>query len=319
MPNIWFNKYPYTDFHELDLSFLLDTTDALKQAVSSLTERVTSLESGLSALADRVSTAEGQITTLNTNVGGLQTRMTTAEGKITSLENADIMDAVMLKEVTGVTPSASNVVIGFTKDTYVDGAKTAGTDSATIPSANLLTAGVMTPTDKAKLVPISVSGDDVTFAGKVILSESATSNNQAVTKQYVDDLAISGSASVTRHITVGGSWSSSYGTFEDATQIPYGLQYGAMRFLSVFVVLNVTTAIPNDTLMCSLTPTQTGYDSERGLNVPLIVTPADDGTTYPTNVFLSISGGGAVQIKNYGDTIPIGQYIIMGAMCWIVH
>ena len=66
---MFFNKYPYTDLHELNLDFVLSEISDLKSTVTEFTELV----------------------------GTYDDRITATESNITSLQGADIQDAIMLK------------------------------------------------------------------------------------------------------------------------------------------------------------------------------------------------------------------------------
>ena len=268
----FFNKYPYTDFHELNIDFVLkklteiDTKIAVLEAtvadhetrIGSLEGRTTALEGRTTALEGRMTTAESDISSLKSRATSLEGRMTTAEGKITALEtndatqdsrlhaleSADIQSAKMLSDQTGITQSATNVTIGFTKDVYINGAKTStSSDNAVIPAATTSAAGVMVPGDKAKLEPITVNGNDLTFAGALTLGDGPNTNNDAVTKAYVDALAISGVVGTTE---ISTTWSTARGTISNPPLGNKLYRYGNMRALRFGVgVDNITQAIGN--------------------------------------------------------------------------
>ena len=85
----FFNKYPYTDFHEMNLDWIVNKTEDCVDAVEEFDDRMTAAEGDISSLKTRMTTAEGNIT-------DLQGRMTTAETHIDLAEGAisDLQDAV---------------------------------------------------------------------------------------------------------------------------------------------------------------------------------------------------------------------------------
>lgn len=87
----FFNKYPYTDFHELNADWVINQT-------KSLLDRMDAAEATVDAFDARVTTLEGQMTTARNNILGLQasvnsldSRLDTQEGKMTSVE-ADLVE-----------------------------------------------------------------------------------------------------------------------------------------------------------------------------------------------------------------------------------
>lgn len=75
-----FEHFPYTNFHNVNLDWLLTKMKELVAQMEALTQQVT-------ALAQQVSTLATQLQTLASTVSQLQTRITTAEGKIQTLES----------------------------------------------------------------------------------------------------------------------------------------------------------------------------------------------------------------------------------------
>ena len=82
----FFNKYPYTDFHEMNLDWIVNKTEECVDTVSEFDTRLTTAEGNITNLQGRMTTAEGSITTLQSGVTSLQGRMTTAEGDISGLK-----------------------------------------------------------------------------------------------------------------------------------------------------------------------------------------------------------------------------------------
>lgn len=204
MARFW-NKYPYTDFHELNIGWCVDKITDFEARVTSVEEDVAALKVRATALETRMTTAEERIARHESDIRGLSSAVGEIRDRVTTLENADIQDAAMLESVSSVEAGNASVTVNFSAATYENGAKTAGTDAAVIPAASSSAAGVMLPGEKAKLAPISVSGNDVTFAGKVAAG-SPSAAGDLTTKAYVDSLAISGSATVDTALSGAEKW-----------------------------------------------------------------------------------------------------------------
>lgn len=204
MARFW-NKYPYTDFHELNIGWCVDKITDFEARVTSVEEDVAALKVRATALEARMTTAEERIARHESDIRGLSTAVGEIRDRVTTLENADLQDAAMLEGVSSVEAGNASVTVNFGAATYENGAKTAGTDAAVIPAASSSAAGVMLPGEKAKLAPISVSGNDVTFAGKVAAG-SPSAAGDLTTKAYVDSLAISGSATVDTALSGSEIW-----------------------------------------------------------------------------------------------------------------
>lgn len=96
----FFEKYPYTNFEQLNLDYLLSEVSAYSRRITdcengirSLDTRVTKNEEDISDLSGRMTTAEGDInglkgrmTDAESDINGLKGRMTDAEGDISSLK-----------------------------------------------------------------------------------------------------------------------------------------------------------------------------------------------------------------------------------------
>ncbi len=242
MARLFNNRYPYTDFHELNIGWCIDKITDFEARVTSVEEDVAALKVRATALETRMTTAEERIARHEQDIRGLSTTVGNLGTRVTTLENADIQDASMLEGVSSVQAGNSSVTVSFSAAAYSDGVKTAGTDVAVIPAATDSKAGVMLPGEKQKLAPITVNGNDVTFAGKVAGS-TPSANNDFATKQYVDNLAITGSAAVTN---TEYQLQSDHGTPTQGAHDNRIYRYGSVRvFVGSFSLLNITSDISN--------------------------------------------------------------------------
>lgn len=248
--NYWWHRYGYTDFHELDLTWLLTQVQELLSTVETLEVRVEQCETAIEELDSRLDTAEDKIMVLEGEMDTAQDDITGLKNRVTSIEGAEIMDATMLKEVASVVPSNANVSISFAKDAYTDGVKTTTTDTATIPSATTTNAGVMLPAEKNKLNAFSVDGSgNATFTGTVA-GDAPVLGGDFATKQYVDSLAISGSATVTSSALTP---TSDHGTVLFNANANKIFRYGAIRMVTLsFNISNNTTAIGTNATVASV-------------------------------------------------------------------
>ena len=96
----FFNKYPYTNFEQLNLDWMMNMIGSFDARITKNTDdihaldiRVTVAESDIDDLQGRMTTAEsdiddlqGRMNTAEGDIDDLQDRMTTAEGKIENLE-----------------------------------------------------------------------------------------------------------------------------------------------------------------------------------------------------------------------------------------
>lgn len=90
------NKYPYTDFHELNADWLLETVKEAADEAGSMNDRVTTLEGGMRDVASSVSDLTAGVGRLSSAVTDLTDRVDDAENDIDTLDtkvgeaNADI-------------------------------------------------------------------------------------------------------------------------------------------------------------------------------------------------------------------------------------
>ena len=75
----FFNRYPYTNYEQINLDWLMSTA-------ASFESRVETVEKKVEELDDKVDTFDGRITTNTDDITDLKRRMTTAEGDIDDLE-----------------------------------------------------------------------------------------------------------------------------------------------------------------------------------------------------------------------------------------
>lgn len=218
MARFW-NKYPYTDFHELNIGWCVDKITDFEARVTSVEEDVAALKVRATALEARMSTAENKLTQHTAQISALETSSASHETRIQALENADIQDASMLESVSSVSTSETAVTVNFSAAAYADGGKTAGTDEAVIPAATSSKAGVMVPGDKSKLTKFTFNGNDLQLPGDLsvigdivadsgsfsgpVSAGSPVAAGDLATKSYVDSLAISGSATVDTAVAEG--------------------------------------------------------------------------------------------------------------------
>lgn len=264
MARLFNNLYPYTDFHELNIGWCIQKITDFEARVTSVEADVAALKVRATTLETRMTTAEERIARHEQDIRGLSTAVGEIRDGVTALENADIQDASMLEGVSSVEAGNASVTVNFSAAAYADGEKTAGTDVAVIPAASSSAAGVMLPGEKAKLAPINVNGNDVTFAGKVAGS-APSANNDFATKQYVDNLAITGSAAVTNSEY---QLQSDHGTPSHGAHDIRIYRYGSVRvFVGSFSMLHPTSDIAN--------------------NQDVVYLPLTSGDLPPTNTFWS--------------------------------
>ena len=243
MARIW-NKYPYTDFHELNADWILDQLSTLKSQVDEFTERVIAMEDDVADLKTRITSAEGRLTTAEADIDALEGRAGSAEDRLDAIEGSDIMDAVMLSDMAGVTHGSQVVQIDFTKFQYTDGVRGPQlSDNAVLYAATDDAAGVMVPAQKKKLDAFTVDTDGNAVFSGTVAGDTPAGNNDFATKQYVDSIVISGGATVTYDETpVVGSWRSSTGTV--TANNFHAFQYGNLRQIYTgSVAIEITSAV----------------------------------------------------------------------------
>ena len=74
-----FEQFPYTNFHGVNLSWILEKVRDHETRIQSLESRVTTAEEDIDALEGRMDTAEDDIDTLEDYVGGVRQRVTNLE------------------------------------------------------------------------------------------------------------------------------------------------------------------------------------------------------------------------------------------------
>lgn len=235
----FFNKYPYTDFHELNLDWVVEKTQDCVDAVEEMDDRVTTLETSMTNVQGRLTTAEERIARQESDIRGLSAAVGEIRDDVTALENADIQDADMLASVSSVEAGNASVTVNFSAAEYNNGVKTAATDAAVIPAATDSAAGVMVPGDKAKLNAYTVDGSgNVTFLHAVSGSGEPVSNAEFTTKEYVDSLAISGSAEVSEDTVAFTSTTATLSQYSTSRI----RRYGKVRELDINVVMDEATS-----------------------------------------------------------------------------
>ena len=301
--NLFRNKYPYTDFHELNLSWVISTVSDLIQKVDDLTVLVNSYEN--------------RVRTLETTTADLSSRMTAEEAKsagferrIGALEGADIMEAEMISGIGPTSRNASFVTIPYTKATYTDGAKTEAASNLAIEKATDSLCGVMVPEQKKKLDVFSIDNNgNATFSGRVAVG-SPVGNKDATTKEYVDNMAISGSASPSTVANIINSWDLSNYYDPDVA----GGDVALASFGSVYELIGrdiggtVRNAISAGRAILSGTVLNT-YRPARTLTIPAEVSYiVTDDRTYVT-AHVSLMTTGLISVYLDAGTIPAGAEV----------
>lgn len=85
---LWDNQYPYTDFHELNLDYVLTITEEMKTTLQQLQAalgRIETTETNVAQLQGDVAALQDSVMRLNTTLIQQGERIDTAEGNITSL------------------------------------------------------------------------------------------------------------------------------------------------------------------------------------------------------------------------------------------
>lgn len=303
----FFNKYPYTDFHELNLDWVVNKTEECVEAVEEMDDRVTTLESSMTDMQRRLATAEERIARQEQDIHGLSTSIGNIGTRVMDLENADIQNASMLTGVSSVMPSGTDVGINFTAETYEDGQASQAEDVAVIPAASTTAAGVMVPEDKAKLNAFTVDASgNVTFLHAVSGSGDPVSNAEFTTKEYVDSLAISGSAEVSEDTVAF--------TSTTAALSPYVTskirRYGKVRELDIHVVMDEATSnIAVGTSVTAKIATGTLLSTDLpSMNKTIWVTGPFGDTIYSPVAQIRINASsGQIEIFNRATAISAGN------------
>lgn len=258
---MFWNKYPQTNFHELNADWIIskikeltDTVEEYTDLVDAMNTRVTALEAGQTALSNRVSAAESNISQMLGDLEHAESMIALNRAGITRLTNSDIQDARMVSDVPAVYPGANDITLEFPIDIYTDGVKSDTSDTIELHPATDSACGLLEPADKVKLSKMTASGNDITFAGKVKSSSAPAAGSDLTNKTYVDSLAISGSATI-------GSESDALSSplTVNTTDVPGGTiasgyaeaqTYGEVKEMHVFVRLTVPGMLNTNNILC---------------------------------------------------------------------
>ena len=82
----FFNKYPYTNFEQLNLDWLMEKVGHFDARITAVEERATSLEGRMDTAEGDIDALEGRMDTAEGDIDALEGRMDTAEGDIDALE-----------------------------------------------------------------------------------------------------------------------------------------------------------------------------------------------------------------------------------------
>lgn len=279
--NSWLHKYAYTNFHELNIDYWADEITKISKKVVELETLVLSYRDEIDALKGRATALEGRATTLEDRAEALEGlarsleyRADALEDRSAALENADIQAATMLSSVGPAAAGASSVEIPFVRDTYENGEKTSGAQSTTIPAATTNTAGVMLPTEKAKMNAFDVDIDgNVAFHGTVSGDDPDAAGDFA-TKQYVDNIVIAGQASVVYDSDISnGSWNASNVTPDTYTESSgvSARQFGSVTEIAVTKQFTFTTDNINAQQEITYLPIKAGFVPASGFRYQKIM------------------------------------------------
>lgn len=194
----FFNKYPYTDFHELNADWVIGQT-------KDLLDRMDAAEAIVDAMESRVSTLEGQMTTARNNILGLQasvnsldSRLDTQEGKMTSVEadlvefdqHIDGLEAMDIRDMTVLVPqdgdastieTETSVKIRLKAQSYAYGNETTHEwFEIRMPMASYQNAGMMYAAEAEVVEMLSKSGSDVKSTGGFEVTSVDTTKPHAV-------------------------------------------------------------------------------------------------------------------------------------------
>lgn len=311
--NLFRNKYPYTDFHELNLSWILDTVTTMEETVKRLEERMTAAEARITAAEARITTAEGKITTLESSVSAIGDRLSDAEQDIDELQTAvagidgrDLLNDELLDQAGPVSAGAASVVMSFGAAQYQAGEKTGSrTVPLTIPARTRSAAGVMLPGDEWKLAQMTADDDGVvTFLGDGVNVPAPSGGSSAVTKDYVDSLAITGSATPTVTADTVDSWSAP-SFYSPASGHISDIAFGSVHELSLGFSGRVQTAIPTGTTICTGTNKAANrYRRTDLLDFPIEVIDNDTEEIYKGSAAYMQSQNRWTLYNRSGKTIP---------------
>lgn len=341
MARLFNNRYPYTDFHELNIGWCIDKITDFEARVTDVEEDVETLKGRATALETRMTAAEGTITTHTSQIGALDGRATALENgmalvdsRVTVLEQMDIREAEMMVQPSQVTPDSDSVDVSFDTASYHNGQRSTGSAHFDIPAATASAAGVMVPGDKAKLNKFTFNGNDLqipgdlsvvgdlvaaggSFSGTVAAGSPAAAGDLA-TKGYVDSLAISGSATVDTVLNEAEHWYE--GTLTNIVDYDFTTikTYGKMVYLNFSITHTLDNAKIASTEVFGARLPKACYGSCGG---PVMIWNKTDDEFIPANISFTapISGNdfflaGVITKKAISagkELVVLGQFTYM--------
>lgn len=182
----FFNKYPYTDFHELNADWVIGQTKDLLDRMDTAEATVEGMESRVSTLESQMTTARNNILGLQASVNSLDSRLDTQEGKMESVEaelvefdqHIDGLEAMNIRDMTVLVPQTgfipyidtpTGVKLRLKAQSYAYGNETTNEwYEMDMPMASPQNAGMMYAAEAEKLEALTLEPDvDTIYSGSL--------------------------------------------------------------------------------------------------------------------------------------------------------